>query len=409
MGLPEPNQGTLLLRRPCPLCGETTGQPIGRLPYLVFDGSPISGDCILVVCRECGFAFNDTPSTQADYEKYYEIQAYYFTSKTAGTGGLGKYDAARFEDLFARVHPHIRSRAAAVFDVGCAKGGLLGTFSRNGYSNLYGVDMQTDCVEYARSAYGISADTGSVLELPFPDTRADAIILSHVVEHIIDLKQALSAVREKLSDDGILYVETPDASRYGEYSTNPYQDLYLEHVNHLDMATLETLLGENGFTPLQSGRCVLEASAVSHVPCVWAVFRKGKPEKRPKISLQQSLTRYVAWSATHPAYGNFSELTRTGRPIYLWGITQYAQLLLGQEALAERAVCGFIDMDPSKRSRTLNNRPVNGPDILLREERECSLIVTAPGYEEDIARSLTDYRFRGRAYTASGAELRYQY
>ena len=399
----DASSDTTALMRYCPLCGSHIGRLLEDLRFAVFDGAPISGRCQLVSCSCCGFGFYDTPSTQADFDRYYEQNAYYCTATTTGTGGSGAMELERFEKLFERFAPSIPKRDPVIIDVGCAKGGLLKVLAHQGFTRLFGVDMVQDCISYVRNSLGVQAEVGSALCLPFPDIRADVMVYSHVVEHVLDLASLVTAAREKLADGGILYVEVPDASKYGIYTANPYQDLYLEHVNHFDKATLSALFHSGGFVTMSSGCYDLDVPAGS-VPCVWAVFRKGDvAASRPDRVLERHLKGYVEWSRRHPANGRFARLAAGKVPLYLWGVSQYAMLSLGSSPLRDCNLRGFVDKDPSKRMRTLLGRPVESPEVIKDAGPHSAVLITAPGYEAPIADELRIMGYAGDILTASGA------
>jgi len=397
------SHGTRALARSCPLCDSRLGLDLGALRFRTFDNLPIAGSVHMVVCEACGFAFYDTGDSQADFDRYYRQNAYYCSALTAGSGGAGPRDAARFEALFQRLVPHLPGPQPAIFDIGCARGGLLGVLARHGYSRLYGVDMLPECVEQVRDSLGVSAATGSALELPFPEVAADLLVYSHVVEHVIDLPALVAAARDKVSETGVIYVEVPDASRYGERSGNPYQDLYLEHVNHLDAATLAALFESAGFKRIDSGSFILEAAPAAEVPCIWAIFRQGEAERQRRHGgLERHLRDYLAWSGAHPTLERFAALARQQTPLFLWGISQYAMLMLGQTPLSDCNLRGLIDKDPSKRTRTLSGCPIEPPETLRRVGADHAVLVTAPGYEPAIADSLAEMDFKGMLFSASG-------
>lgn len=399
--------GIRSLVRSCPLCGSQSGENLGSLCFRVFDDLPISGSVQLVSCSGCGFAFYDTADSQADFDRYYRQNAYYSTAVTTGSGGASPHDTVRFEALFQRLAPHMPGIDAAIFDVGCARGGLLSVMARHGFSRLHGVDMLPECVEQVRGTLGVRAETGSALELPFPGVQADLLIYSHVVEHVINLSELVAAAYEKLGDTGILYVEVPDASRYGERSSHPYQDLYLEHVNHFDPATLAALFESGGFEIVSAGTFLLEALPVGDVPCCWAIFRKGTARQgKDDCTVGRHLREYLAWSGQHPAHRRFAELAEAKTPVTVWGISQYAMLLLGQTPLRNCNLHGFVDLDPSKRLRSLMGRPVESPDVLRHAGPGDAVLVTAPGYEAPIAGALAAMDFKGVLLSASGGIIR---
>lgn len=393
------------LIRPCPRCGGRRGRELALLRFQDFDDSPLAGAFALVACEDCGASFYDTPSKQSDYDRYYRGNAYYFTSAGSGSGGATIADQRRFEALARRLAPHLPGKDATVFDVGCAKGGLLAVLAARGFTRLYGVDMLPSCVDYVNRVQGMAAGLGSALDLPFPEVRADALIYSHIVEHVIDLPGLMAAAREKLSDRGLLYVEVPDAARYGEGARYPYQDLYLEHVNHFDRDGLISRFQAEGFSLVESGEHLIEPLPRGPVPCIWAIFRKGgRPKKMEgRSNLEERLRDYLAWSRQHPLMTKLSQLAREQTPLYVWGISQFAMLILGQTDLGRCAIKALVDRDPYKQQRTVGGRPILPPEVIREAGGETAVIVTAPGYEDQITASLREMGFPGRIITLGEA------
>lgn len=394
------------LKRACPLCGSSKARLHGDLVFVLFDGSPVSGDCSLVSCVECGFGFYDTSSTQSDFDQYYLENSYYFTTTSTGSGGDKPEDVKRFEGVAARLSTFIKCKDAAIFDIGCAKGGMLTVLAKQGFSNLYGADMLPECTQHLKETLDVLVETGSALDIPFPDVAADVLIYSHILEHVIDLKTLALKAREKLADNGVIYVEVPDASRYGEFSSYPYLDLYLEHVNHFNMETLSVFFNTNGFETLSSGTYKLETASNGSVPCIWLILGKGKAIQKISCypNLGNNLQLYMERSATHPVLTTLSKLTLDNRPLYIWGISQYAMLLLGQTGLKNGNLKGFIDKDPSKQKRTLLGRQISAPDILMNATDDDTLFIAATGYERAIISDVQSIGFKGRVTTTENLE-----
>ncbi|MBF0530245.1 MAG: class I SAM-dependent methyltransferase [Deltaproteobacteria bacterium] len=391
------------LHRPCPLCGSRVGRNLADLHFEVFHNSPISGSFSLVICDRCGLAFFETSSTQADFNLYYQENGYYYSASTAGSGGSSQEEILRYQAIAQRLAAHLPHKHVALFDVGCGKGGLLAVLAQNGFQRLFGVDMLPTCVEHVRKTLGLVAETGSVSSLPFPMIRADVLIYSHVVEHVLDLPAMMKAAFDKLNDQGLLYVEVPDAARYAEASDWPYQAFYLEHVNHFDAAGLTNLFTSNGFSPVSQGTYHLNPGIGLKVPCLWAVFRKGgQPTPWLDSQIEKQLLDYLLWSAEHPALKRLEHLAEERKPLYLWGISQYAMLLLGTSALRRCNLRGLIDRDPYKQSQSILGLPVQSPLTLRKAEPDQAVLITALGYEEKIKNHLREMGFPGMVWTMSG-------
>lgn len=78
---------------------------------------------------------------------------------------------------------------------------------------LYGVDIHkdTDRVRNSLKKYNIQADlkTGDILDLPYDDEQFDGIICISVLEHIRDLRKAISELRRILTKDGTMILGFP--------------------------------------------------------------------------------------------------------------------------------------------------------------------------------------------------------
>ena len=86
------------------------------------------------------------------------------------------------------------------------------------------MDPSRSCVLHINNEHKIDAKIGGLFNLNslFNEKEFDFVILTHVVEHIYDLSTAIQNIYSILKDDGILYLEVPDASKYLEYYIVPF-------------------------------------------------------------------------------------------------------------------------------------------------------------------------------------------
>ncbi|QDU85943.1 Malonyl-[acyl-carrier protein] O-methyltransferase [Planctomycetes bacterium Pla163] len=117
--------------------------------------------------------------------------------------------------LFERVLGELRPPRGEcrVLDVGCGSGDLLARYAELGWS-AHGIEVSPHGCEVAR-AKGLEVHQGDVFDAPFPTGRFDLIILSHVVEHVLDPVGFLARVREFLAPGGLLVVLTPNSRALG--------------------------------------------------------------------------------------------------------------------------------------------------------------------------------------------------
>ncbi|MCB2171309.1 class I SAM-dependent methyltransferase [archaeon] len=98
-----------------------------------------------------------------------------------------------------------------VLDVGCGTGMLAGLLSEAGYK-VVGIDLSDVAVQKCR-ARGIEAYQQDLAEkLQFSDNTFDCILMSEVIEHLVDPIQVLKELRRVLKINGVMVITTPNSS-----------------------------------------------------------------------------------------------------------------------------------------------------------------------------------------------------
>lgn len=184
---------------------------------------------------------------------------------------------------------------AAICDLGCGDGGLLGWLAGRGYGDLTGVDLSPE--QLARAPVGAARFLrGDALEhLAGLAARYDLIIARDLVEHLTkdELLRFFAACRAALRPGGRLIVQTPNGDaplcgsvRYGD----------LTHELCLTPGLAERLLVHAGFTGFEA--------------------REAGPV--PKRYEPIALGRYALWRAIHCALllYNLIELGHRGSGVF---------------------------------------------------------------------------------------------
>jgi glycosyltransferase involved in cell wall biosynthesis/ubiquinone/menaquinone biosynthesis C-methylase UbiE len=123
-----------------------------------------------------------------------------------------------------------------VFDCGCGMGFYLMAMGNLRNLRLVGLDGDVERLRWARSeAVPAQLLSGNILRLPFPDASFDKVLMSEVLEHIDDDRQALREIYRVLKPGGILALSVPHA-RY------PF---WWDPINHIWIAL--------GGQPIRSG------------------------------------------------------------------------------------------------------------------------------------------------------------
>jgi SAM-dependent methyltransferase len=382
--------------RGCPVCAHGVGEALHSQRFVLPAGHPLGDGYDVVACRRCGFVFADTAATQADYDRFYADYSKYTDDKTATGGGNDPLDARRLRDTGLILREHFPDRAARLVDVGCANGGLLVQLRELGYSNVCGVDPSPACAANARRA-GVEAHVGALDALPAAVGPCDGVILSHVLEHVRDLRAALKAVRSVLRPAGRVYVEVPDAARYADFVPSPFQDFNTEHINHFSHHSLDNLRAAAGFGRVARGDRVLETSPGMPYPAIYQVWSfapqaSHSPEGPiPDTGLRRSIDEYIRKSrrlleaidrrirAAVPADG----------PILVWGVGQLAMKLLAETALGRADIAAFVDSNPVHHGKAIRGIRILAPEA-VRDLLAHPILITTTLHERAIARQATE-------------------
>ena len=127
----------------------------------------------------------------------------YEHKETASGGGLDAIDKIRLNIAAGIIEQNCATKNSAILDIGCANGGLLVSLKEKGFTNLTGIDITQVCVDNVKQM-GFQSYFGGIFNLEnVADKKYDVVILSHVLEHIRDIKTAAKNLKSLLNDGGI--------------------------------------------------------------------------------------------------------------------------------------------------------------------------------------------------------------
>ncbi len=152
----------------------------------------------------------------------------------------------------AEIVCELASRPGRVLEIGCGGGEFLASFRDRGWKTL-GVEPGRQHAEQARRR-GIE-----VIERPLTDDLIkhlgsfDAVLLIHVLEHMIDPEEMLRMIHKLLKPGGIFFCEVPnDFSPLQEAAVavrglRPWWVVLPDHLNYFSVSTLSAFVAGNGF------------------------------------------------------------------------------------------------------------------------------------------------------------------
>jgi SAM-dependent methyltransferase len=378
------------LVRVCPICGSKTGEVLHHFNFTLPNDSPLPKEYDLVSCMDCGFVFADTPAPQSSYDSYYRSFSIYEDEKVS-SGGTGGYDISRQKRMAKDVTRFIMDKRASILDIGCANGGLLIELKKLGYADLCGIDPSKQCVKYVRDN-GIPAYEGDIFSMgtSLPDKLYDGVILSHVMEHVRDIRGAMDRITAKMSEGACLYLEVPDASSYSSHYVVPFYFFDSEHINHFDEPSLDNLCGQFGLSSMAHEKKEIGLNGKNY-PAVAGIFRKTSKTPIsnkiiPDLSSKISVQKYLKMSSKNSRWPEIEKLAGANEEVVVFGAGSFSQRIISQEPFNKLKIIAFVDNNRTKQGSRLMNIPVHPPEYLLK--RKGPIIISSALYSGDISEQI---------------------
>ncbi|MBI1198420.1 MAG: methyltransferase domain-containing protein [Phenylobacterium sp.] len=107
-----------------------------------------------------------------------------------------------------------------LLDVGCGTGAYVAWMAREGW-DAHGIDFDADAVATARRYPGVDARVGDLASQKYPDDHFDAVVLSNVIEHLLDPQGVFDECRRILAPGGRLVMITPNVDALGHKLFGP--------------------------------------------------------------------------------------------------------------------------------------------------------------------------------------------
>lgn len=118
----------------------------------------------------------------------------------------GRLEKNRYSIQLSMFEKYV-DKTKPLLDIGIRDGAFIDFLRRNGFTNLYGVDIYERSVEVAR-ANNIDCEVVDVHYMSL-NRRFDTVVMSHVLEHCPDPEKVLDNVYNHMNDDGVLFIEVP--------------------------------------------------------------------------------------------------------------------------------------------------------------------------------------------------------
>ncbi len=371
------------MKRNCPVCNETKREFLIKQKFARISGGP-DLSYTLVICKSCGVCFADDIPSQKVYDGYYKK-----FSKYEDTQGSGRHsslmDAAhkRIGKIMASYTPP----SASVIDIGCATGNVLRHLRDQGFKTLFGIDPSPECQRVARERYGINSKAVSLDDFKPSETYA-AAIMSHVLEHIIDVAKSMTKIHRLLAPKGFLYIEVPAAHKFTEKPDGLFEHFSIEHINYFSPKTLEVLMNRHGFKKRMLKTVLNRSGFYPQFPVIISVWQKEQVlvARRPDRSLAADLRTYIAYCkrAMRPIEKKIDAIIRSKQRIILWGAGSHTLKLFETTRLSKVRIGAIVDDTLSLQGKYIKGFRINSPGV-ISPDLNLPILISSMHFQEQIA------------------------
>jgi len=371
----------------CPICKGGV-RPLGVVESYALPLLQASATIEFGTCADCGFTTQMNPVSGDSLLAYYANSPRFRAEDVSASEARLYADQAQF---MAAAGPLADKR---VLDIGADMGKLLDHLkSAHGCTTNY-QEQNLQARAYLRSH-------GRHTEVDNLDGREfDWIVLSQVLEHIVDPVSYLRSLRAHLGGDGMLFIEVPnhsfwDSSDYG---------FSFEHVNYFSVGSLASALERAGYVATR----LAVGTDARYFTGKWRIVRV--------IAMARDVSALRDWEQTirvHHArhttarFGAVAKLARASmrgeRPgLALYGAAELADQLITRCCEVAGQVTAVFDSDARKHGRVLHGLAIQPPENIPAINPAAILVLSSA--EEDIRRSIEATGYRGRIVMWSAVE-----
>ena len=351
------------------------GAPLWETPLLTLDNMPASAQHMpdaqgvkedrgltldLCQCMGCGLVQFDCEPV--DY--YRDVIRAGGFSKTMVE--LRRYQYKHLIDSY-----HLEGKK--FIEVGCGQGEFLKVLSEFPVE-VHGIEHDPHLVELAR-AQGLDVTEGftETEDTRFAGGLYDVFLSFNFLEHQPDPSTMLQAIYRNLEDDAMGLITVPSFEYIMDH--NSYYELIRDHLAYYTFETLTPLLERNGFQ--------VEEGEVINRDTLSVIVRK-----RPQMDTENLLECYVNLKREMETYMKY--LDAWDKKVAIWGASHQGFTLAATTKLGEKARY-IIDSAPFKHGKFApsSHLPIVPPDYFMDNPVD-AIVITAPGYTDEIAASIRD-------------------
>jgi len=239
--------GTLATHWPagCNLCGES------GLAMEVAERDRYGYPATFVMCRRCGLGYLCPQLSAHEYAHFYSevyrplVSAYHGRRIDAETIQIEQRGYAA--GLAAFLLPLLPSPPRTILDVGGSTGVVARVLAQRLDARATVLDPSPDELAVAWAA-GMETVAGLVEDFDPGERRWDLVLLCQTIDHLLDVRGTLAALRQMMTDDGRAFVDIVDLDVLLRRTGSIERVVKIDHPYYLTGPTAAALFALTGFT-----------------------------------------------------------------------------------------------------------------------------------------------------------------
>ena len=337
--------------RNCPCCNKNNNflDNVISINLSLINSIKLNKQLRVYSCSDCHFYFSDSNNTQDDYNNYYKSFNRY--NKIANNPSDDKNEKC-VQFLCNNLDHSINN----ILDYGSGNGILS-----NLLSNKFVVDQ-----------FDIGMDENN--------KKYDCLILSHVLEHIYDLDNFIDNISKNINDNGVLYIEIPNAEFYSDMiSLCPLQEINIEHINFFSKYALNKLMIKHNFYAINLSDDYFTFKKTYKYFIIRGLFKKNINNK--------SMIKYIENGSTEINNYNYHNLSKY-KNIYVYGCGEFLFKIL-HNIISIVNVINIIDDNPCYLDTKINNIDIINFELLKNVIKDDdAILLTSHIYNDSIKTQL---------------------
>ena len=221
------------------------------------------------------------------------------------------------------------------------------------------------------------------------------------MEHLFDLEKTIDMMSSHLKEDGLIFIEVPDASSYSAGRVFDFFWLAMrEHINHFDSFHLEMLMTKYGFKKEYMLQSLVSCDDHYSYPSLIMLFRKTN-DKCSEISyspyLTESIKKHILKEEVFLNYKKkkIDELILSQQELYIWGVASEFFILYSLTDLRRCNIKCLVDKNPVKQANNFDGIKICPPEFLKGIPHDSAILISSVFRESDMLDYLNEINYKG--------------